>query len=64
MIGEIGEFCLSLGKICVIMAKEDKVWICSVCGYKYVGPKPPKECPVCHAASEYFDEVKDEPLQQ
>ena len=53
------------------MAKEDKVWICSVCGYKYVGPKPPnvgpkppKECPVCHAASEYFDEVKDEPLQQ
>ena len=60
------------------MAKEDKVWICSVCGYKYVGPKPPKECPcgykyvgpkppkecpVCHAASEYFDEVKDEPLQ-
>lgn len=46
------------------MAKEDKIWICSVCGYKYVGPKPPKECPVCHAASEYFDEVKDEPLQQ
>lgn len=64
MIGEIGEFCISLEKICVIMAKEDKVWICSVCGYKYVGPKPPKECPVCHAASEYFDEVKDEPLQQ
>ena len=47
-----------------IMAKEEKVWICSVCGYKFVGPKPPKECPVCHASSEYFDEVKDDTAQQ
>lgn len=31
------------------MAKENKEWICSVCGYKFVGPEPPKECPVCHA---------------
>lgn len=45
------------------MAKEDKVWICSVCGYKFVGPKPPKECPVCHASSEYFDEVKTDPVE-
>ena len=46
------------------MAKEEKIWICSVCGYKFVGPKPPKECPVCHASSEYFDEVKDDTAQQ
>ena len=43
------------------MAKEDKVWICSVCGYKYVGPEPPKECPVCHAKKDYFDEAGSEP---
>ncbi len=35
----------------------DRVWICSVCGYQHIGPEPPKECPVCHAKSEYFDEV-------
>ena len=43
------------------MAKENKEWICSVCGYKFVGPEPPKECPVCHAIKEYFDEVGKEP---
>ena len=34
-----------------------KVWICSVCGYSHEGPEPPKECPVCGVAREYFDEV-------
>lgn len=38
-------------------ATKDTVWICSVCGYKHVGERPPKECPVCHAKAEYFDEV-------
>ncbi len=33
------------------MAKENKEWICSVCGYK----------PVCHVAREYFDEAGEEP---
>ena len=48
-------------KTVTIMAKENKEWICSVCGYKYVGPEPPKECPVCHAKKEYFDEAGKEP---
>lgn len=43
------------------MAKENKEWICSVCGYKHVGPEPPRECPVCHAKREYFDEAGTEP---
>lgn len=38
-------------------ATKDTVWICSVCGYKHVGEYPPKECPICHAKAEYFDEV-------
>ena len=35
--------------------------VCHYCGHTETLPS---ECPVCHAASEYFDEVKDEPLQQ
>lgn len=39
------------------MATENKVWICSVCGYKHVGPEPPEVCPICKASKEYFDEL-------
>ncbi len=38
---------------------QEKVWICSVCGYKHVGPEPPKECPVCKVSKEYFDLLED-----
>ena len=24
-----------------------RVWVCSVCGFTFVGPKPPELCPVC-----------------
>lgn len=41
----------------------DKTWICSVCGYKHVGPEPPKKCPVCKADAAYFDAVEDQPQQ-
>lgn len=40
------------------MATEDKIWICSVCGYKHEGPEAPAECPICHVSKEYFDEVQ------
>ncbi len=43
------------------MTKENKEWICSVCGHKHIGPEPPKECPVCHVTKEYFDEAGKEP---
>lgn len=39
--------------------KQDKEWICSVCGYKFVGPEPPKKCPVCKADAIYFDAVEE-----
>lgn len=35
----------------------EKVWICSVCGYSHEGPEPPKKCPICGVPREYFDEV-------
>ena len=37
-----------------------KKWLCKVCGYIYEGPEAPAECPVCHAKSNMFDEVKGE----
>lgn len=34
------------------MAKE---WECMECGYVHEGPRPPKRCPECGAASEEFE---------
>lgn len=35
-----------------------KKYICTVCGYIHEGDKPPKECPVCKAGSDKFQEMK------
>jgi rubrerythrin len=35
-----------------------KTFICSVCGYVYVGDEPPAHCPQCHAPREQFIEKK------
>lgn len=40
---------------------QTKEWICSVCGYVHKGAEPPKECPICGVAKEYFDEAGKEP---
>ena len=37
-----------------------KKFRCLVCGYVYEGENPPAECPVCHAKSEKFVEIKEE----
>ncbi len=37
-----------------------KKFVCKVCGYVYEGEAAPAECPICHAKSEMFDEVKEE----
>ena len=35
-------------------------FVCKVCGYIYDGDVAPAECPVCHAKSDMFEEVKGE----
>ena len=35
-----------------------KKFVCKVCGYIYEGEAAPAECPVCHAKSNMFEEVK------
>ena len=37
-----------------------KKFVCKVCGYIYEGDAAPAECPVCHAKSNMFEEVKGE----
>ena len=37
-----------------------KKCVCKVCGYIYEGEAAPAECPVCHAKSNMFEEVKGE----
>ena len=37
-----------------------KKFVCPVCGYVYEGDAAPAECPVCHAKSNMFEEVKGE----
>lgn len=32
----------------------EEAWICEVCGHIHYGKKPPKVCPVCAHAEEYF----------
>ena len=27
--------------------KNTKIWVCDICGFIYIGEKPPKACPVC-----------------
>jgi len=31
-----------------------KIWICPVCGYTYIGSRPPERCPICGALGEKF----------
>lgn len=37
---------------------EDNVYVCSVCGFIYVGKEPPELCPVCKVPSWKFEKVE------
>jgi len=37
-----------------------KKFRCMVCGYVCEGTEPPAECPICHAKSDKFEEIKDQ----
>ena len=39
-----------------VYTREEPIkWKCSVCGYIYDGTKPPKSCPCCKHAREYYE---------
>ena len=40
----------------IVYKREEPIkWKCSVCGYVSTGKEPPKECPCCKHAREYFE---------
>lgn len=40
------------------MLENTGVWVCSVCGFVFVGDTPPELCPVCKVPAWKFDQVK------
>lgn len=40
------------------MLRHTGVWVCSVCGFVYVGEEPPQLCPVCKVPAWKFDRME------
>ena len=40
------------------MLKDTQVWVCTICGFVYVGDKPPELCPVCKVPSWKFQKME------
>lgn len=38
--------------------KNTQVWVCTVCGFVYVGDVPPELCPVCKVPAWKFEKVE------
>ena len=39
------------------MLRDTDIWVCSVCGFAYVGKKPPPLCPVCKVPAWKFERI-------
>lgn len=40
------------------MLASARIWVCSVCGFTFVGERPPALCPVCKVPDWKFDEIR------
>ncbi|MCR4893532.1 MAG: rubredoxin [Eubacteriales bacterium] len=40
------------------MLEGKEIWICTVCGFLYIGDAPPEKCPVCKVPSWKFEKVE------
>lgn len=38
--------------------RDTQIWVCSVCGFVYVGNTPPELCPVCKVPAWKFDKIE------
>ena len=38
--------------------KDTEIWVCSVCGFVYIGDNAPKLCPVCKVPDWKFDKIE------
>ena len=40
------------------MLRDTDIWVCSVCGFTYVGKEPPQLCPVCKVPAWKFEKIE------
>ena len=40
------------------MLADTQVWVCTVCGFVYVGDRPPELCPVCKVPAWKFEKIE------
>ena len=40
------------------MLKDTQIWVCTICGFVYVGDEPPAMCPVCKVPSWKFKRME------
>ena len=40
------------------MLRDTDIWVCSVCGFAYIGKEPPQLCPVCKVPSWKFEKIE------
>ena len=40
------------------MLRDTDIWVCSVCGFAYVGKEPPQLCPVCKVPVWKFEKIE------
>ena len=40
------------------MLKDESIWLCTICGFIYIGKNPPELCPVCKVPSYKFEKVE------
>ena len=40
------------------MLRDTDIWVCSVCGFAYVGKEPPQLCPVCKVPAWKFEKIE------
>lgn len=40
------------------LLKGTEVWVCTACGFVYIGDTPPERCPVCRVPAEKFEKVE------
>jgi len=40
------------------MAEDTRIWVCTVCGFVYIGDTAPEMCPVCKVPAWKFEEIE------
>ncbi len=44
------------------MLKDTNIWVCTVCGFVYIGDDAPQQCPVCKVPAYKFEKVEGRAL--